>query len=216
MNRLPVLICLIILAGFSQPVLAADVADPAADLVEAGPQLYTWAGPYGCAFVGYSRADFDNPGGGTFRADGFIGGIYAGYNLQSERLVYGLEADVGASDVDGTGTAFSTGVPLDESSTAFGSLRARVGIAYDPILMFATAGLAVASNELSLSGSSDSATHLGWTVGAGVEAALRDNVTSRIEYRYTDFQSRDYDIGNVTISSGYDEHSIRAGLALKF
>lgn len=82
--------------------------------------------------------------------------------------------------------------------------------------MFATAGLAVASNELSLSGSSDSATHLGWTVGAGVEAALRDNVTSRIEYRYTDFQSRDYDIGNVTISSGYDEHSIRAGLALKF
>ena len=91
MNRLPVLICLIILAGFSQPVLAADVADPAADLVEAGPQLYTWAGPYGGAFVGYSRADFDNPGGGTFRADGFIGGIYAGYNLQSERLVYGLE-----------------------------------------------------------------------------------------------------------------------------
>ena len=53
-------------------------------------------------------------------------------------------------------------------------------------------------------------------MGAGVEAALRDNVTSRIEYRYTDFQSRDYDIGNVTISSGYDEHSIRAGLALKF
>ncbi|QOG05617.1 porin family protein [Aureimonas sp. OT7] len=82
--------------------------------------------------------------------------------------------------------------------------------------MFATAGLAVANNELTLDGSSDSATHLGWTVGAGVEAALRDNVTSRIEYRYTDFQSRDYDIGNVTISSGYDEHSIRAGLALKF
>ncbi|WP_281413066.1 MULTISPECIES: outer membrane beta-barrel protein [Aureimonas] len=95
-------------------------------------------------------------------------------------------------------------------------MRARVGIACDPILMFATAGLAVANNELTLDGSSDSATHLGWTVGAGVEAALRDNVTSRIEYRYTDFQSRDYDIGNVTISSGYDEHSIRAGLALKF
>ena len=216
MTRLPVLFCIVALAGLSRPVLAADVGDPAAVLVDDGPQVYTWAGPYGGGFVGYSRADFDNPAGGTFRADGFIGGVYAGYNLQSERLVYGLEGDVGASDVDGSGLAYSTGVPIDQSSTAFGSLRARVGIAYDPILMFATAGFAVANNELSLDGSSDSATHLGWTVGAGVEAALRDNVTSRIEYRYTDFQSRDYDIGNVTISSGYDEHSIRAGLALKF
>lgn len=211
MNRLPVLFCLVALAGLSQPALAADLTEAAA-----GPDVYTWTGPYGGGFVGYSRADFDRPGGGTFRADGFIGGIYAGYNLQTERLVYGLEGDVGASDVDGSGVAYSTGVPIGESSTAFGSLRARVGIAYDPILMFATAGLAVANNELSLNGSSDSATHLGWTVGAGVEALLRDNVTSRIEYRYTDFQSRSYDIGNVTISSGYDEHSIRAGLALKF
>ncbi len=216
MYRLPVLFCIVALVGLSRPVQAADIAEPSAGLVDAGPDVYIWAGPYGGGFVGYSRADFDNPAGGTFRADGFIGGIYAGYNLQTERLVYGLEGDVGASDVDGSGLAYSTGVPVGESSTAFGSLRARVGIAYDPILMFATAGLAVASNELSLDGSSDSATHLGWTVGAGVEAALRDNVTSRIEYRYTDFQSRSYDIGNVTISSGYDEHSIRAGLALKF
>ena len=72
--------------------LAADVGDPAAVLVDDGPQVYTWAGPYAGGFVGYSRADFDNPAGGTFRADGFIGGVYAGYNLQSERLVYGLAA----------------------------------------------------------------------------------------------------------------------------
>ena len=37
MTRLPVLFCIVALAGLSRPVLAADVGDPAAVLVDDGP-----------------------------------------------------------------------------------------------------------------------------------------------------------------------------------
>jgi outer membrane immunogenic protein len=180
------------------------------------PSVYTWSGPYAGGFVGYNFADFDQTGGASFDGEGIVGGVYAGYNLQTEQFVYGIEGDVGAADLSAGGFNVATGTPIGADSTAFGSLRARVGIAYDPILLFATGGLAVANNELSLNGVEDSNTHFGYTVGAGVEAALTDNLTSRVEYRYSDFESQDYSLGNVTVSSGYDEHSIRAGLALKF
>jgi len=199
-------------AGVAQ---AADAVLP--DLsVPAAPAVYTWSGPYAGGFVGYNFADFDGLGGASANGEGVVGGVYAGYNLQTDRFVYGAEIDVGASDVDGGGFNVATGVPISADSTAFGSLRARVGVEIDPILLFATGGVAVSNQKLRLGGVEDDNTHLGYTVGAGVEAKVANGVTSRVEYRYSDFESKRYDLGNTSISSGFDEHSIRAGLALKF
>lgn len=178
--------------------------------------VYTWSGPYAGGFVGYNFANFDTAGAASANGEGVVGGVYAGYNLQTERLVYGAEIDAGASDVDAGGFNYATGVPISANSTAFGSLRARVGIAMDPILLFATGGVALSNQEMRLGGFEDSNTHVGYTVGAGVEAEVAKGVTSRVEYRYSDFDSKTYDLGNVSVSSGFDEHSIRAGLALKF
>ncbi|WP_062212213.1 outer membrane protein [Aureimonas sp. AU12] len=194
---------------------AADAVLPEAPI--AAPQsTYTWSGPYAGGFVGYNFAHLDQSGGASFSGEGVVGGVYSGYNLQTERFVYGVEADIGASDVDAGGFNVATGVPISADSTAFGSLRARVGIEYDPILLFATGGVAVSNQTLHLGGLEDDNTHVGYTVGAGVEAKVAPGVTSRVEYRYSDFDAKDYDLGNVTVSSGFDEHSIRAGLALKF
>jgi len=197
---------------------AADAVLPeaAAPVAPAAPAAYTWSGPYAGGFVGYNFANFDQSGGASFDGEGVVGGVYAGYSLQTERFVYGIEADVGASDQDAGGFNVATGVPISAESTAFGSLRARVGVAYDPILLFATGGVAVSNQELTLRGANDDQTHVGYTVGAGVEAKVADGVTSRVEYRYSNFDSKTYDLGNVSVSSGFDEHSIRAGLALKF
>ena len=198
--------------------LAAQAADVVAPLVTApaADAYYTWTGPYAGGFVGYNFADFDTSGGASSDGEGVVGGVYAGYNLQTERFVYGVEGDIGASDVEAGGYSAAYGVPISANSTAFGSLRARIGVQYDPILLFATGGLAVSNKELSLGGARDDQTHVGYTVGAGVEAKVADGVTSRVEYRYSDFDEKSYDLGNVTVSSGFDEHSIRAGLALKF
>ncbi|MBC6717693.1 porin family protein [Aurantimonas sp. DM33-3] len=178
--------------------------------------VYVWSGPYAGAFVGYNTSNFDQSAGASFDGDGFVGGVYTGYNWQTDQFVYGLEADLGGSNVDASGTNATTGAQIDADSNIFGSFRARAGVAVDPFLVFATGGVAAARNELSLNGFSDSQTSIGYTLGAGVEARVSDDVTTRLEYRYSDFGSETYDLGNTSISSGFDEHSIRAGIALKF
>lgn len=196
----------------------ADAVQPEGPFapVAAPSSVYTWSGPYAGTFVGYNWTDFDPSGGATFNADGFIGGVYTGVNFQNDRIVYGIEADVGGSNVDGSGFNSVTGLPVAGDTGVFGSVRGRLGVAYDPFLFFATGGVAVADSEVTLGAASDDNTHFGWTLGVGVEAAVTDNLSSRVEYRYSDYETRDYNLGNVEFSSGFDEHSIRAGLALRF
>ncbi|WP_404989697.1 outer membrane protein [Brucella pseudogrignonensis] len=40
---------------------------------------------------------------------------------------------------------------------------------------------------------SDKETVTGWTIGAGVNYAVTDNVIVHFEYRYTDFYRKDFD-----------------------
>ena len=207
--------------GFLMAGLAsAQAADALAPIIEAPiaavPGIYTWSGPYAGGFVGYNFADFDQAAGASFDGEGAVGGVYAGYNIQTGRVIYGVEADIGGSDVDAGGFNAAIGLPLSSGQAAFGSVRGRFGYAMDSFMVFATGGLAIAEQDLAIGLARDTNTHLGYTLGAGVEAEIIDNVTSRIEYRYSDYQAEEYRLGNVTISSGFDEHSIRAGLALKF
>lgn len=205
--------------ALSGPTLAADAVSkeaPAPAPTELSAPVYVWSGPYAGAFVGYNFSSTDQSGGGKFDGDGFVGGVYTGYNLQTDRLVYGLEGDIGYSGLDANGYNATAGAAIDSDSNAFGSLRGRIGVAYDPFLIFATGGVAVANKELSLGGASDSNTHVGYTVGAGVEAKVTNNITSRVEYRFSDYNSKNYDFGGTVVSSGFNEQSIRAGLALKF
>jgi outer membrane immunogenic protein len=78
----------------------------------------------------------------------------------------------------------------------FGTLRGRLGFTpAERWLVYATGGLAygeVTTNEtLNVNGAiaslSTNRTRLGWTVGAGVEAALWSNWTAKLEYLYIDF-----------------------------
>jgi outer membrane immunogenic protein len=202
-------------------LLSLGVPAGAADLVSAEQPIvaaptYIWSGAYAGGFVGYNFSKFDQSAGADFDGEGFVGGVYTGYNLQTDQFVYGIEADIGASGLDSGGFNAATGAPVTADGSAFGSLRARVGVAYDPFLFFATGGLAIAGAELQSNGVEDSNTHFGYTLGAGVEAQVLGNVTSRVEYRYSDFESKTYDFGPTSTSTGFDEHSIRAGVALKF
>lgn len=200
-------------------VLAADAVSaepPAPSPMDGTAPIYVWSGPYAGGFVGYNFSTIDQSEGIDYDGEGLVGGVYAGYNLQTDQLVYGIEGDIGYSGLDAGGFEAATGAPVTLDSNAFGSLRGRVGIAADPFLFFATGGLAVASKELTSNGVSDDNTHFGYTVGAGVEAKVTPAITSRLEYRYSDFESKGYDFGETTTSTGFDEHSVRAGLALKF
>ncbi|MBO0663717.1 porin family protein [Jiella sp. CQZ9-1] len=214
---LPVLMMGALLVGTSG-ALAADVVfdQPAPSADAPSAPVYIWSGPYAGAFAGYNFSKFDNLGGATVKSRGFVGGVYAGYNFEADPMVYGIEADIGGSGVDGSTFSPRLGGDVSADQNVFGSLRGRIGYAADPFLVFATGGVAASRNELSLGSASDSKTSVGYTVGAGVETKISDQLNGRLEYRYSKFGDKTYDLGNTSVSSGFDEHSIRAGIALKF
>ncbi|OCW55842.1 outer membrane protein [Hoeflea olei] len=192
------------------PVLAADAImeqPPEPPVAEVLPQTFVWAGGYVGGYGEYKWGKFDVLPGD---ADGFGGGLYGGYNWQSDNIVYGLEADIGYSGADVTSAGFTGEQGVN------GSLRARLGLDVNPFLLYATGGIAATNAELSSLAGSDKNTHLGWTVGAGAEAFVTDTITTRLEYRYTDYGSEDYNIGGTNVSTGFDDHSVRLGIGMKF
>ena len=137
------------------------------------------------------------PLSGRANVNGFVGGGQAGYNWQLGTWLLGLEADIQGSDERGSGdvctiggcppgsTLFTANYKLDW----FGTARGRVGfLPTDRVLLYATGGLAY--GQLSASSPlvpvSWGSTRAGWTVGAGVEAAIDRNWSVRLEYLYMD------------------------------
>lgn len=156
---------LLALIGGASVASAADLSQPS---YNPPPQAYapapawSWTGPYVGLTGGYGWAN----------TSGFIGGAYGGYNLQTNRnLVVGFEGDV-------TATSKSTN-PWDAT------FRGRLGYAWDRFMLYGTAGVAAGG----LSNAGTSTTGVGWVAGVGLEAALTDKVTGRLEYRHTDLGS---------------------------
>jgi outer membrane immunogenic protein len=199
---------------------AANAADAINDIPQA-PVAYeqpvavkNWAGAYVGGTVSH---DWGKDSSSTDGRDhkGFGGGLYGGYNMQDGQMVYGGEADVNLGDEKGNAGSV-LGAAAESKQGVNGSLRARVGYDTGPVLVYGTAGAALSKNKLYANGTKDSATALGYTVGAGAETFITDNVTARLEYRYSDYQKKDFQVNGTTVSRGYDDHSVKAGIGVKF
>lgn len=169
---------------------------------------YLWSGGYVGGFGAYEWGEYSAQGGAD--ANGLSGGLYGGYNWQTGSWVYGGEADIGLSGVEES----ANGVTAEQG--VFGSLRARMGYDVNPFLVYATGGVAATRNTLTNGAGSDSQTHIGWTAGAGVEGFVTEDITARVEYRYSDYGTENYNLGGTAISSGFDDHSVRLGIGVKF
>jgi outer membrane immunogenic protein len=75
-------------------------------------------------------------------------------------------------------------------------------------MIYGTGGLAVGG--LQSTAASESATKVGWTAGAGIETALTDKVTGRVEYRHTDLGAFP------TGGSNYTSDAVLVGIGFKF
>ena len=202
------------------PALAADIGTteplPTPDVVAAEP-ANDWTGFHLGALLGWTWADADTDaaegdGEGDVDADGVDGGVYAGFDYQMGNFVLGAEGDLIVSGVDGEAG------PLSVDQGLNGSLRARAGIALDQFLLYGTGGAALTAVELGRGGTDDDATLWGWTVGAGAEAMITDNITARVEYRYTDYEDETFSVGAppASVESDLSTHSVRAGVGVKF
>jgi outer membrane immunogenic protein len=203
------------IAAVSFPVSAADL--PRRMATKAPPPLpaaYNWTGFYVGLNAGGSWGRQDNSlvsiaTGGTVlsnsdRIDGFIGGGQIGYNWQTGQWVLGIEADFQGSAQKGDGSFFIPGVVGAVAATSasyedklnwFGTVRGRVGWAFDRWMPYITGGYAYGHGEFNGSATTGAVTtsasgsqnYSGWTVGGGVEWAFYNNWSAKLEYLYIDF-----------------------------
>jgi outer membrane immunogenic protein len=79
-----------------------------------------------------------------------------------------------------------------------GSLRARLGYAVDRLLMYGTLGMAWTHDKITIvtpvlppGNLSNTQTHIGVAVGAGLEYAYLNKLSARVEYLYTSYTHQD-------------------------
>lgn len=196
---------------------------------------FTWNGAYLGGQIGYgwgkSRfSQFGEAGALNIKPDGFLGGLYAGYNFDlGNSVVLGIDGDVTYNNLkdsysitDGTDSA-----SLESKLRWSGAVRARAGYAVDRFLPYIAGGVAFGQVKNTVSVSTDelagsveqSKTLTGWTAGAGVDYAATDNVIVRLEYRYTDYGRKNFDFGTGGVASIRDKfktNEVRLGVAYKF
>ena len=202
---------------------AADlIIDEPAPVVGIVDTAGNWDGLFIGAFAGYGWGTITDEDGyfsgvadTEFDADGWQVGVNAGFNVTvSEAIVAGIVGDIAWTDLGGDVAADGSSFDVDWT----GSLRGRLGFDGGAFLPYVTAGVAFANGTLTdeTLAFEDTQTHIGWTVGAGVEFAVADNVSLDLLYRYTDFGSKDYDLGGTTVPTSLSSHAVTAGVNFKF
>ncbi|GLK57066.1 outer membrane immunogenic protein [Methylopila capsulata] len=228
---------------------------------------FTWTGFYVGAHAGYVWGDHDiktrgkddmtrsnvdrrlRPPSIGIDGDGWMVGAQAGYNFQLDNspIVFGVEADISYTDIDDTrryAIPFDRGPGIIRSSFKqelefLGTVRGRLGYAFDRVLVYGTGGLAYGKVKTSARflnnstgggtlGFSDreSGVEVGYAVGGGVEYAVTDNITVKGEYLYYDLGDTKLNVNRTALApvgqSGYrskfenDGHIARLGVNYKF
>lgn len=193
-------------------------------------------GGYGWSSTGsvidYNGGFLGSDSSGRALPNGGFGGAQVGYNFQSGRFVYGIEADFQGGDLSdriaGTtaaGNAFSDRERVDW----FGTARGRLGYSFGRTLFYATGGFAYGDvrqralvtgvDTVSLGGNN---VQTGFTVGGGLEYKISPNWSLKAEYQYIDlgseklngFDSTGAAIGTNNIDTNF--HTVRVGVNYRF
>ncbi|GEP00768.1 outer membrane protein [Methylobacterium haplocladii] len=167
------------------------------------PPAFTWTGFYVGVNAGYGfrsgSSTFTDATYGTVTGGGsgggIVGGAQAGYNYQFTQgsgFVVGLETDIQGAGFSGGGTALIGTTPyynVSPSLDYFGTVRGRAGYAFDRWLVYGTGGLAYGGGRTSSNASAypytlPDTSRIGYAVGGGVEYALTDHVSVKLEGLY--------------------------------
>ena len=237
---------------FAPPAAAADLGTmPVKALpVPASPD---WTGFYLGGHLGYATGISNwaaTQGGGAPALDGSIDlfnsfdafkgtgsyfvGLQAGYNrMLPSRFLLGVEMDFSAPNtVAGSQTVSSASsgqASYTDTVLDFGTLRGRVGYAFDHWLVYATGGVAWTYDKLERTqlagmpvggnvtvGTTEAALlwRWGWAAGAGVEVPIAQNWTAKLEFLTTEFGNRQKSFPSVgqAFTSDLSVQSLRFGV----
>ena len=210
------------------------------------PPAFTWTGFYLGVNAGYgfrsAPASFQDTAYGTVTQSsrdrgGFLGGVQAGYNYQmtpGSGLVLGLETDFQGTAFAKADAAYLGTTPyysVAPSLDYFGTVRGRVGYAFDRVLIYGTGGFAYGGGGRSTHASAypytlPDSSRTGYAVGGGLEYAFTDRWSAKVEALYVNLRrswsntATAYDAsvpayyGPGRIDSGFAV--VRAGLNYRF
>ncbi|MCL8483693.1 MULTISPECIES: outer membrane protein [Bradyrhizobium] len=213
-----ILLATVALAALAAPAAAADLAArPTYTKAPVLAPLPSWAGFYLGAVGGYATED----AGTNAVKGGFVGGT-AGYNWQTANWVFGLEADAAWADINASAAAAVPGFGIVTAGTkidATGTVRGRIGYAFDNVLLYGTGGYAWANNKITLTALgvsvSDSQFLSGWTVGAGAEFLIAPKWSLKAEYLYKSFGGKTYFNGALPTGE-LNLHTVQVGVNYHF
>lgn len=145
-------------------------------------------------------------GGCDDDSNGVEGGGRIGYDFQFGNIVVGAVAEYSGVSAEDSVTSYSTTPAFyvfERNLENLAALRARVGYAYGPALLYATGGAATgemtnrfyssnAQNSFTATTDDDQAD--GYQAGGGIEYALASNLSVTGEYMYTSLEASDFDI----------------------
>jgi outer membrane immunogenic protein len=212
---------------------------------------YDWSGFYAGGQVGggwYKSQTTDLDGTAAFptgtvfnpvNGSGILGGGYAGFNYEANRMVIGIDGDYSWANLNGSeATVGPTGFTSSANSKVswIATVAARVGYAANNFLYYGKFGGAwagfssngVTTNPAGIAvtntGSSD--TRNGFTVGAGVEWGFASNWSAKLEYDYVTFGTTNFSDMLTSVATGVvttparsaisDLHMVKVGFSYRF
>lgn len=200
---------------------AADIGQPSSEATQVAPSSPTslfapaWAGLYlGVnGGVGWGAAGLtDNAGAftsGNVAQAGALAGGTIGFNWQVDTLVLGLEADLDWAGVRGSTTGgFCATINCTTNLQWYGTVRPRVGFAWNNWMPYVTGGAAAGSLSNTIVG--------GWTAGIGLETKITPNWSANIEYLYSDLGKSNFAGPPLSVAVTERFSLLRAGIRYKF
>jgi outer membrane immunogenic protein len=194
-RRFAVLVLLSI-AGAS-PVVAADLPLPSPPRYDIDAPYAHWGGAYLGLNGGFGSGSSQWRQGliltNVFTNDGFLLGGTIGFNYPVSAVLFGVEGDLDWSTLNGSvGTCAVNGAgapaACETKNNVLGTVRARMGYAFDRTLIYVTGGAAVGNFQTGLNppATFDATAKVGWAAGAGLEYALSESWSAKAEYLFVD------------------------------
>jgi outer membrane immunogenic protein len=156
---------------------------------------------------------------GNFAVRGALVGGTLGYNLQWGPAVLGIETDLDWSNIHGSTTVVCV-AKCETSNSYLGTVRARIGYAFDRFMPYVTGGMAYGDVKGTMVGlNTFHRTSIGWTGGGGLEYAFMTNWTAKFEYLYVDLGKTTCDAacsGGTPVDVTFTTNILRAGINYKF
>jgi outer membrane immunogenic protein len=173
----------------------------------------------------------------SFGTSGYIVGVQSGVNWQlPNNIVLGYESDYNYTGVNSNNSGNYAGLALNSDLRWWGAERLRFGYAFGRLLPYITGGLAYGQMHTNgvynagglLFPTSTSHWQAGWTVGAGVEYGLFNNVSVKAEYLYSSLQGTSGSSVGISslsfapvayrtfVGTSFDTHIARVGVNYHF